>query len=248
MKHWSFALIAFCLLLMLPTSCGTLLVFDKLTACFMSERVYPAPSDVIVPQHEGKMVRVRGKLTTPDVLEAGDLRVRAVDMQHFSRPLAHAQQLQLGCRKVEGLFSRRREPFGYYMHAPEAEQHITGDGSTLHYLPDGIHVELQGRQHGNVLDMADEHAAAALGNFREDCVALLLNRTHAIYADVPTCVAWGMLVLLHYTLWWVLIICCTHVRNEWADTNIKPPAIRLALLLGTLVPPALAALLHLYSL
>lgn len=217
MKNFALPILLLCLLLAIPTGIITGAVSGELTKYWQSSKVYAAEADFINPEHEGKLVRIRGSLTTEETLTHGDLSVNAIDISTFYS-VARAGRLQLGARRVEGLFSKNNNPFGYYDHEPGSVRHASTDGSSLHYLPSGTQVTLLGRQRGHVLDMSDPAARAVL---RSDDTARLSDRAYPIHASMDTRITMGLCVILYYALWWGIIVSACTWYNNWADRNIR---------------------------
>ena len=225
MKNFALPILLLCLLFSIPTGVITGTVFCELTKYWLSNKVYRTEADHINPEHEGKLVSVCGPLTTEETLTHADLRVQAIDISDFYS-VARAGQLQLGARRVEGLFCNNNNPFGYYYHKPESVHHALPDGKNLHYLPSGTRVILLGRQRGDVLDMRDSAARAVLGN---DYATWLNDRAYPVRASVDTRITMGLCILLYYALWWGIVVCATRLYNNRADRNVR---LRCGLLWG----------------
>ena len=172
---------------------------------WQSERVYAASAETIDPAHEGCMVRVTGQLCTHETLSAGNLGTYAgvIEIQDFST-IAYADELQLGKRQVQGLYTGGRTPFFYFAINTPGVKWVKAGDTNLALLPSGVEVTLVGRQRGTTLDMADPVAKASLG---KPAVGFIDHVNDSPNADFPLHSYQGvaLFALLAYFGTWLLL-------------------------------------------
>lgn len=214
------------LMLVLPLMAVMLfvmLIYGRMLVDYgMSERVYPAAAEHIDPAQDGQLVRVSGPLVAAEkslILRENEEYPDAVAVQDFvGADSCHAEQLSVGKRKVQGLYAKERCPFGYFLQGKdEGVACLQVASGQVDVLKSGVPVTLIGRQHGEVLEMADPAARASLGEMSHRYAGHVCNRN----ADfcLETIEGPALIAACLYSLLWVLL--CFLLRRR-----------RLGLLLG----------------
>lgn len=200
------------LLFLLPLMAGAMLIMlmygNMLVHYEMSERVYPAAAEHVDPTLDGCLVRVSGPLVAAEkslMLRENEEYPDAVAVQDFVGSAAcHAEHLSVGNRKVQGLYAKERYPFGYWLHGPaEGLERIREPSGHVDVLKSGVPVTLIARQRGEVLDMADPDARAALGVPSHRYAAHIRNRNADFSLESVESAA--LIALCVYVLLWVLL-------------------------------------------
>lgn len=202
------------LILVLPLMAVMLfvmLIYGRMLVDYgMSERVYPAAAERIDPAQEGQLVRVSGPLVAAEKslsLRENEAYPDAVEVQAFvGAASCHAEHLSLGKRKVQGLYAKDRYPFGYFhfFHGKgEGVARLQGSSGHVDVLKSGAPVTLIGRQHGEVLEMADPAARATLGEMSHRYAGHISNRNADLTLETVEAIA--LMAACGYALLWVLL-------------------------------------------